>query len=178
MSDDRIQEIFTRAIAGRAKRRLAWVHTLDAENVKHVLGVHLGTTTVSVREENGQPIVEVSVHCDLWCREEQETTVRQTMATSTFEVDVTTTGQVVGDREIQVSLVDSPCSTGIKVADGQVIISLEVSVTVEVTASVRIWVRTVDLSGGSQNSSTQSEGDNLDTRDEEQQKDRSRLKTR
>jgi hypothetical protein len=147
MNSDRVQEIFARAVAGRTKRRLSWVHTFPGEGVKHVLGVHLGNTSVSVREENGHHYVDVSVDADLWCRDENETTVHQTTAQSSFDASVQTTAQVVGDREIQVTLADSPRSVGVRAADGQVMLSLEVDVAVEVIAPIRLWVRSVDLTG-------------------------------
>lgn len=137
-------EIFTKAVAGRAERRLSWVHTIAADAVKNVLGVHLGKTTVSVHEQDGETSVEITVHCDIWCRDEKETLVLQTTAQSVFAVDVPTTDPIVGQRKIQISLADSPRSTGIKVAENQLLLNLEVDVSLEVVGQVRLWVRTGD----------------------------------
>lgn len=147
MTDDRMVEIFTRAVAGRTKMRFDWVHTVPAGDVKNILGVHLGKTTVTATDEGEKASVTISVHCDIWCRDETETLVIQTTAESPFVVDVPIVGEIMGEREVQVSLADSPRSTGVKVVDGGIMLDLEVDVSLEVIGDVRLWVRTADLGG-------------------------------
>ena len=75
MSDSRLQEIVTRAVVGRAERRMSWSHTVPAEGITGVFGVHVTDSTVGVKESNGRPVVDMIVDCDLWCGTQKNTNV-------------------------------------------------------------------------------------------------------
>ncbi|MDB4897587.1 MAG: conserved domain protein glutamate-rich [Firmicutes bacterium] len=67
MSDSRLQEIVTKAVVGRAERRMYWSHTVPAEGVTGVLGVHVTDSSIAVKEKDGRASVDVIVDLDLWC---------------------------------------------------------------------------------------------------------------
>lgn len=75
VSDSRLQEIVTKAVVGRAERRMTWSHTVPAEGVTSVLGVHVTGATVAVKDEGGHPMVDVLVDCDFWCAHQKHTKV-------------------------------------------------------------------------------------------------------
>lgn len=75
MSESRLQEIVTRAVVGRAERRMTWSHTVPAEGVTGVYGVHVTESTAAVKDKDGRPVVDVIVDCDLWCGTNKNTKV-------------------------------------------------------------------------------------------------------
>jgi len=73
VSDSRLQEIVTKAVVGRAERRVSWGHSVPAEGVTAVLGVHVTNATVAVKDQDGRPMVDLLVDCDLWCQNGKNT---------------------------------------------------------------------------------------------------------
>lgn len=145
MSDSRLQEIITRAVVGRAERTLTWCHKLVAEGMTHVLGVRVGRTTLTVEAEEGQPLVGLTVDCDLWCRNEEETKVIRTRCRTVHEVPVALRGEILGKSSTGVELVSGPRSTGVRVEGESIYIDVEATVQVEVSALTRLWIRTHDI---------------------------------
>jgi hypothetical protein len=44
-----------------------WSHTVPAEGVTGVLGVHVTDSSIAVKEKDGRAAVDVIVDLDLWC---------------------------------------------------------------------------------------------------------------
>jgi hypothetical protein len=145
VSDSRLQEIVTKAVVGRAERRMSWSHTVPAEGITGVYGVHVTDATVAVKESDGKPLVDVIVDCDLWCGTIKHTKVMRCTCRGTETVGVRTVGQVIGDSDMSVRLSGPVRATGVSVADGQITLSLEADVIVEVSALSRMWVKAYDL---------------------------------
>lgn len=141
MSDSRLQEIMIRAVVGRAERTLTWCHKLAASDAKQVLGVRVGKTAVAVVTEEGQPLAELTVDCDLWCSGGEGTKVIRTRCRCLQEVPVSLRGELLGEAESQIKLVGGPRSTGVRVEGESIYIDFEATVQVQVTALARLWVR-------------------------------------
>lgn len=145
MSDSRLQEIVTRAVVGRAERRMTWSHTVPAEGITDVLGVRVIDWTVSVKEHDGKAVVELVTDCDLWCGNRKQTKVMHCNGRHSESFAVRTTGRVLGESNLRVRLGEAPRATGVKVENGQISVSLEGEATVEMSALARVWVKAYDL---------------------------------
>lgn len=144
MSESRLQEIVTKAVVGRAERRVAWGHTVPAEGVTGVLGVHVTNSIVAVKEEDGRPTVDLIVDCDLWCGGDKNTKVIRCSCRNTEVVEIRTHGKVLGDRDWK-AVAGTARATGVKVEDGKVSLQLEADVAVEMSALTRLWVKSYEL---------------------------------
>jgi len=60
-------------------------------------------------------------------------------------MDVKTWGQVMGDLDPNVKLTGPVRATGVTVGEGQITLSLEADVVVELSALSRMWVKAYDL---------------------------------
>lgn len=145
MSESRLQEIVTRAVVGRAERRMTWGHTVPAEGITDVLGVRVTDWTVSVKEQDGKAVVELVTDCDLWCGNRKQTRVMHCNSRHSEVFAVRTAGKVLGESNLRVRLGDAPRATGVKVENGQITISLEGEAAVEMSALARVWVKAYDL---------------------------------
>ncbi len=145
MSDSRLQEIVTKAVVGRAERRMTWSHTVPAERVTGVLGVHVTDCSVAVKEQDGKAAVDVIVDCDLWCGSKKDTKVVRCTCRHTEAVDVRTVGWVLGKSQLNVRLLGPARATDVEVVDGQVVLSMEADVLVEKSAMARLWVRAFNM---------------------------------
>ena len=145
MSDSRLQEIVTKAVVGRAERRMSWSHTVPAEGITGVYGVHVTDSTVAVKATEERPVVDVIVDCDLWCGTSKHTKVMRCTCRGTESVSMRTHGQILGETDLSVRLAGPVRATGVSVADGQITLSLEADVIVEMSALSRMWVRAYDL---------------------------------
>lgn len=145
MSDSRVQEIVTKAVVGRAEHRVTWGHTVPAEGVTGVLGVHVTNSTVSVKDEDGRPTVDLIVDCDLWCGSAKQTRVLRCTCRNSESVQLHTVGKILGDRDMRASVLGAARATGVSVADGKVTLQLEADVAVEMSAVTRLWVKAYDF---------------------------------
>jgi hypothetical protein len=145
VSDSRLQEIVTRAVVGRAERRVSWSHTVPAEGVTGVLGVHVSDSTVAIKEKNGRAVVDVLVDCDLWCGSSKSTKVLRQSIRHTDGIDIRTVGHVLGDRDMTCKMVGAARATGVTVADAKITVSFEADVVIEMSALARLWVKAFDL---------------------------------
>jgi hypothetical protein len=145
VADRRLQEIVTRAVVGRAEHRMTWSHTVPAEGITGVFGVHVTDSAVAVSEQDGHPVVELVVHCDLWCGSQRNTKVVRAKCQKDQSVHIRTVGKVMGDAEISVRLVGTPRATDVRVGDGQITLVLEADVVVEMCALTRMWVQAYSL---------------------------------
>lgn len=145
MSDSRLQEIVTRAVVGRAERRMTWSHTVPAEGVSGVLGVHVSDSTVAVKDSQGRAVVDMIVDCDLWCGSAKSTKVLRCTCRNTEAAEIKTVGQVLGERDVRARLTGAPRATGVDVTDGKVTIHMEAEYLVEMSALARMWVKAYDL---------------------------------
>jgi hypothetical protein len=59
-------------------------------------------------------------------------------------VDIRTVGFVLGDADLGAKLIGHAKATGVRVGDGQVTVSMEADVVVEMTALSRMWVKAYD----------------------------------
>jgi len=144
VSECRLQEIVTKAVVGRAERRVAWGHTVPAEGVTGVLGVHVTNSSIAIKEEDGRPTVDLTVDCDLWCGGNKNTKVIRCSCRNTEAVEVRTHGKVLGDRDWK-AVAGTARATGVSVEDGKVCLQLEADVAVEMSALTRLWVKAYDL---------------------------------
>lgn len=147
MSDSRVQEIVTKAVVGRAERRITWGHSVPAEGVTAVLGVHVTNSSVVVRDEDGGPVVDLTVDCDLWCAGAKQSRVIRCTCRNTDAVSMNTIGRVLGDRDVRGALLGPARATGVDIADGKITLRLEAEVAVEMSALTRLWVKAYDLEG-------------------------------
>lgn len=145
MSESRLQEIVTKAVVGRAERRVAWGHAVPAEGVTGVLGVHVTNSAVAVKEENGRPVVDLLADCDLWVATEKSTKVLRCTCRNTATLDVGIHGRVLGDQDLRAALLGAARAVGVKVSDGKVNLQLEADVSVEIAALTRMWIKAYDL---------------------------------
>jgi hypothetical protein len=145
VSESRLQEIVTRAVVGRAERRMTWSHTVPAESITDVLGVRVTDWTVSVKEHDGKAVVELVADCDLWCGNRKQTKVMHCNSRHSEVFAVRTSGKVLGESNLRVRLGEAPRATGVKVENGQISVSLEGEATVEMSALARVWVKAYDL---------------------------------
>lgn len=145
MSDSRLQEIVTQAVVGRAERRVTWGHTVPAEGVTGVLGVHVTNSTVALKDEGGSASVELMVDADLWVSTSKGTKVMRVTGRNSEAPSVRTFGRVLGDHDYKVSATGPARVTGVSVTDGQVTLQLEADYSVEMSALSRFWVRAYDL---------------------------------
>ncbi len=141
MSDNRLQEIMTRAVVGRTERTLTWCHKLAASDMKQVLGVRVGRTNVSVKGEEGQPVAELMVDCDLWCADGKRTKVLRTRCRSVQEVPVKLRDNLIGEEGYAIELTGTPRSTGVRVDGDSIYVDFEATVQVEVIALARLCVK-------------------------------------
>ena len=145
MSDSRLQEIVTRAVVGRAERRMCWKHTVPAEGVTGVFGVHVTDAAVAVKESDGRPVVDLIVDCDLWCGTAKNTKVLRCTCRNTESVDIRKVGQVLGESVLNVRALGPARATGVDAGDGQITVALEADVLVEMSALARMWVKAYSL---------------------------------
>lgn len=145
MSESRLQEIVTRAVVGRAERRMSWSHTVPAEGVTDVLGVRVTDWTVAVKEQDGYAVIDLLADCDLWCGNEKNTKVIRCTCRHGERVEVRTVGRVLGETDLRARILGSPRATGVKVHGGQIAIAMDGEVAVEVTALARVWVKAYDM---------------------------------
>lgn len=75
MSANRLQEIVTKAVVGRAERRMSWSHTVPAEGITGVYGVRVTDSAVGIKDNGGRPVVDMIVDCDLWVGTQKNTNV-------------------------------------------------------------------------------------------------------
>jgi hypothetical protein len=145
VSDSRLQEIMTKAVVGRAERRIAWNHTLTADGITGVFGVHITDATIGVKHDDGRPAVDLLVDCDLWCGSGKGTKVIRCTARLHQRVEVPTFGHVLGEPEVSAKMIGLPRATGVSVNDGQISLALEADVVVELSALARMWVKAYSL---------------------------------
>lgn len=145
MSDTRLQEIVTKAVVGRAERRMTWSHTVPAEGITGVYGVHVTDSAVAIKESNGRPVVDVLADCDLWCGTSKHTKVIRCSCRGTEIMDVRTVGHVLGDLDLSAKLPGRVRATGVSVGDGGITLTLEADVVVEMSALSRLWVKAYDM---------------------------------
>lgn len=145
MSDSRLQEIVTRAVVGRAERRVAWGHTVPAEGITGVLGVHVTDSQVSVKESGSPTVVEVTVDCDLWCGNPKNTRVLRCTSRHTANMNIRTVGQLLGEAEVRGAMIGTARATGVQIGSGEITLNLEADIAVEMNALSRIWVKAYDL---------------------------------
>lgn len=147
MSDSRVQEIVTKAVVGRTERRVIWGHTVPAEGVTGVLGVHVTNTAASVKDEDGMPVVDLMVDCDLWCASAKQTRVLRCTCRNADKVQLHTMGKILGDQDMRASVTGPARATGVSVADGKITLQLEADVAVEMSALTRLWVKAYEIDG-------------------------------
>lgn len=145
MSDNQLQEIITRAVVGRSERTLTWCHKVTAGDMKQVLGVRVSKTSVQVETEEGQPLAELTLDCDLWCSNGEETKIIHTRCRCAQEVPVRLRGEVLGDMENRIILVGNPRSTGVRVEADSIYVDFEATVEVEVLARARLWIKAYEM---------------------------------
>ena len=148
MSDSRLQEIVTKAVVGRAERRIIWRHTVPAEGVTGVLGVHVTNSAVAVTEADGSE-VQVLAEIDLWCAGASSTKVIRCTARHLERVALQTLGPVLGEPEFSARLGGSVQATGVSVTEGQITLNLAATVHVEMSAVTRLWVRSYNIDDAS-----------------------------
>lgn len=145
MSDNRLQEIITRAVVGRGERTLTWCHKIGAEEVKQVLGVRINKTDVECETDEYQPLVELTVDCDLWCSNGSDTKVIHTRCRCLKEVPVRISGQVLGDLQSHVMVVSGPRSMGTRVEGDAIYIDFEATVQAEMIGLSRLWIASYEM---------------------------------
>lgn len=146
MSDIRLQEIVTRAVVGRGDHRVVWSHAVPAEGADNVLGVHVSKFSLSVEDGDGAAIVQVSATCDLWCTSGVESRVHRLTSTHREPAQVRMTARIVGETELTASLARGVRCIQAEVQDGQLSLTLEADVVLEVSGMARFWVKAYDLS--------------------------------
>jgi len=87
------------------------------------------------------------VDCDLWCGTHKHTKVVRCTCRGSETMEVKTVGQVLGDLDLGVRLIGGARATGVTMGDGQITLSLEADVVVEMNALARMWVKAYDLEG-------------------------------
>jgi len=145
VSDSRLQEIFTKAVVGRAEHRMTWSHTVPAEGVTAVLGVHVSDCVVAVREGEA-PQVQVLAEIDLWCADSRTTKVIRVSARHPETVTMNPVGPVLGQAEYSARLLGPVEATGVTVGPGGITLDLTARVLVEMSAVTRLWVKSYALS--------------------------------
>jgi hypothetical protein len=168
VSEGRLQEIVTKAVVGRAERRVSWTHTVPADGVTGVFGVHVTGYELEVEMVDGRPVVTIAVDADLWVGTGGLTKILRIHGEQTEGVNVRTVGKVLGQREIRARLVGPARATGVDVQNGTVHLNLDAELVVEMSATARLMVRAFDLKeeaegeiwiGDSSGSSSGSESD-------------------
>lgn len=144
MSDSRLQEIVTKAVVGRAERRINWTHAVPAEGVTGVLGVHVTNCAVAVTEADGSE-VQVLAEIDLWCAGGNSTKVIRCTARHPEAVVMQTLGPALGEPEFSARLVGSVEATGVSVGEDQITVNLAATVLLEMSAVTRLWVRSYNI---------------------------------
>ncbi|MFZ5817810.1 MAG: outer spore coat protein CotE [Bacillota bacterium] len=145
MSDVRLQEIIARAVVGRGDRRVVWSHAAPAEGADSVLGVHVTQVKLKVEEQDGEAALRITATCDLWCSHGEKTEVHRLTCSHTEPATVRLSGSLIGEAETSASLVRGPRCIRAEVEDGQLAITLECDVAVEVVGMARLWVKAYDL---------------------------------
>ncbi|MGE5673755.1 MAG: outer spore coat protein CotE [Mycobacterium leprae] len=145
MSESRLQEIFARSVVGRAEHRMHWRHTVPAEGITGVLGVHITDARVEAKEEHGHAAISIVIDADVWCGNQRNTKILRVSCPNTDLVDIRTHGHVLGDTNLRAELIRRPRATGVRVAEGEIVISLEADIEVEMTALARLWVKVYDV---------------------------------
>lgn len=148
MSDVRLQEIVTRAVVGRCDRRVVWSHGAAAEGVLSVLGVQVNSANLVVEDRKGEASLRLSVTCDLWCATGEQTRVQRLVCTYSEPATVPVTARVVGETETSAELIRGVRCTRAEVREGQVEVTLEANVALEMTGLARFWIKTYDLLAG------------------------------
>lgn len=143
MAETKLQEIVTKAVVGRAERRVTWSHTHQAEGVTGVLGVHVTDCTVALKGDG--PTVELSVDCDLWCTGPKNTKVMRCTCKNSEAIEMRTWGKVLGDRDWKVTLLGDAEAVDVQVNDGKIALKLQANLAVEMSALTRLWVKSYDL---------------------------------
>lgn len=147
MTHVRLQEIVTRAVVGRTERRVVWSHSLPAEGVDRVLGVHISQGKVEVTGDD-RPELRFQATCDLWCQQGDETAIRRITPPHTEPASVKLYAHLVGDLATSAQMVRPPRCTGVEVAGDQLVLTIETVVAVEAAGLARFWVKAYDLSAG------------------------------
>lgn len=145
MSDIRLQEIVTRAVVGRGDRRVVWSYEAPLAGADHVLGVHVGRVELSVEDEGNEPIIRVSAECDLWLSSGDETRVHRLTITQSEPVRVRLYARVVGETDTTASFARGVRCLQADIQDGELRMTLETEVAVEVTGLARFWIKAYDL---------------------------------
>lgn len=146
MSDIRLQEIVTRAVVGRGDHRVVWSHAAPAEGADNVLGVHVSKFSLSVEDGDGEPTVRVSATLELWCTSGAESRVHRITCTHRQPTPIRLNARVVGETEVTATLVRGVRCTEADVRDGELNLTMEADVVVEVSGMARFWVKAYDLS--------------------------------
>jgi hypothetical protein len=145
VSDSRLLEIVARAVVGRAERRVTWSHTVAADGVTGVLGVHITDSAVAIKEKDGKAVVDVLVDCDLWCGSKKQTKVLRSTSRHTETVNIRSTGTLIGECEMNAKLAGLARATGVEIGEDGVTIQMELDVSVEMAGMTRMLVRAYDL---------------------------------
>lgn len=135
-----LQEIMTQAVVGRAERTLSWCHQLAASDVKQVLGVRIGKSTVEGKWEEGEFLVELTADCDLWCNGEQETKVLRIRSRTIHKLELPLRGEVAGEVTSLTWLIGGPRSTGVRIEGDALHLDLEATIAAEVMGLARLWI--------------------------------------
>lgn len=145
MSEGRLQEIVTKAVVGRAERQVKWTHTVPADGVTGVYGVHVTGYEIEVELADGRPVVNCTVQADLWCGTGGATKIMRVQAEHTEGVNVRTVGKILGQREIRARLVGPAKVTGVDVQNGAIHLGLVADLVVELSGTTRLAVRAFDV---------------------------------
>lgn len=145
MSDNRLQEIITRAVVGRTERTVSWCHRMASDDMTQVLGLHISKCDVDCETEEGQTLVQLLLHVDLWCSNGDETKVLRARSRSLQEVPIRLTNEILGDADSHVMLVSGPRSVGVRVEGDLLYIDFEATVQVEVHAVTRLWIASYEM---------------------------------
>lgn len=137
-------EIISEAVVGRGEVTLNWSHQVTAQGVSQVLGVRVGQTNCTLRQEGSAPQADISLEADLWCLGSDGTSVLHTHSHTVQEVSVDLRGTLVGDPTYHLRLVGTPRATGVHVEGESVHVDFSATVEVEARALTRYWVRAED----------------------------------
>lgn len=135
-----LQEIMTQAVVGRAERTLSWFHQLDASDVKQVLGVRIGKSTVEGTWKEGRVQVEITSDCDLWCTDGTATRVIRIRCRTTHQLELALKGEVVGDLDCSIQLISGPRSTGVRIEGSSLTLDLEATIATELIGLAKLWI--------------------------------------
>jgi len=137
-------EIISEAVVGRGEVTLNWSHQVNAQDVSQVLGVRVGQTDCTLRNEASTPQADIALEADLWCLGSEGTAVLHTRSHTVQEVSVALRGTLVSEPSYHLRLVGTPRATGVHVEGETLHVDFTATVEVEARALTRYWVRAED----------------------------------